>query len=255
MSDVIQVIERTSNLTDLMIKDDNPDISSYRLLVNRTVDGIYDLGGTGTNGVTGPTAAFTIVNSVGKGSSFRSQDLIRRGLGFLHGSTRGQTRVLLDIEDSFGVDAAVPRSNEVAFFRVQPFSIAANAFLEAGPITIVPPAGFLSSSAPMMEISGTAPACVNGALSVGGFMTANALHLRIPNKAASFRLKNLDDTNNLKVSTGVGSMAVVLEANEEFWVPGSFKDLFLEGVQAADGTTGVNVQYSAMITIAGSNDS
>ena len=255
MSNVVQLIERTTNLTDLMVKDDNPDISQYRLLVSRTLDGIYDIPGTGTNGVTGTVAAHTIVASVNRGATQRSTGLMRRGLGFLHGSTRGQTRMLLDIEDSIGDSAAVPRTDEMAFFRIQTFSIAANAFLEAGPITIAPPAGFLSSSAPMLEISGTAPSCVTATISVGGFMSANALHLRVPNKSAAIRLKNLDDTNNLKMSTGAGHMAIVLEANEEFWLAGAFKDLFLEGVTAADGTTGIAVQYSAMITIAGSNDS
>jgi hypothetical protein len=240
---VLNVIDRSANYMDLMFRID-PSVTQYRLLFARAINDAYDLtGGLGTNGVVGNLAPFQYPVDIPRGALYRSDLVVRRGLGRLDESTRGQTRVILDLSEFYGpLNPSVPADNQLTFVRVQEFNVATNAFDAPGPIHIIPPPQFYGNIPAGLTLSGTAP---NTGIAAGDIPSEDAMWISLPRYCATSSLYNLDSAHDLLISWDYGqTSAMVQNANPLTLNNASYKNLLLESI-------GGNAKWTAFFSIVG----
>lgn len=229
MKNIINLVDRGPNYMDIMFRVD-PSVSAYRLLISRTINDAYDTtGGAGTNGVVGVNAPFQYPVDIPSKALYRSDLIVRRGLGRLDESTRDQTRVILDLSQYYGpANPSVPADNELLFLRVQEFNVALGAFGAPGPITIIVPPQFFSSIPAGVTLSATAP---NTGTTAGTPPSSNAMWIALPRYCATSNLVNRDNTNDLLVAWDYGQTTAAVEANQTLMLTSvSYKNVLLEAV-------------------------
>jgi hypothetical protein len=227
---------------DLMFRVD-PSVSSYRLLIARTINDAYDWQGTSLNGVVGVNVPFTYPVDFPRGAMYRSDFLVQRGLGWIGESTRGQTRILLDLSEFYGTNPSVPADYELTFMRVQEFNVATGAFGAPGPIHIITPANF-SNIPGGLTLAGTAP---NTGIVAGTPPSDSAMWLSLPRYCATSNIVNRDNTNELLMAWEYAQTTGGIEANQSLGLNGvQFKNLLLEAV-------GGTAQWSGAFSIVGSS--
>jgi len=136
MATIPSILYRAPNLV-VMTFPNKVGISKYRLRAHNTLTGAVTMGAT------------DVMFEVGSGAHFKSESVTRKGRGYPYapGSTRGHAWVAFDPDDFYdpttpGV-AELPRDSRWAYYTVQEFSIAANAYLtEERRVFIVPSADF-----------------------------------------------------------------------------------------------------------------
>lgn len=234
---VLNLVDRGPNYMDLMFRVD-PSISQYQLLIARTLNDAYDWQGTGLNGVTGVNVPFTFPVNIPRGAIYRSPLIVQRGLGLLDESTRGQTRVILDLSQYYGpANPSVPADYELTFMRVREFNVATGAFGPPGPIHIIVPPQFFSSIPAGVTLAGTAP---NTGIAAGNPPSDNAMWISLPRYCATSNLVNRDDSNDLLVSWAYGQTSAAVEANQSLGLTSvSYKNVLLEAVGGTANWTAV----------------
>lgn len=242
MRSVLNVVDRGPNYMDLMIRVD-PSVSSYQLLFARTINDAYDWQGTSLNGVTATNVPFTYPVNISRGATYRSDFIVKRGLGRLDESIRGQTRIILDMSQYYGpANPSVPADYELMFVRVREFNVATGAFGLPGPIHIIVPPQFFSSIPAGITLAGTAPNTGSGA---GQIPSDNALWISLPRYCATSNLVNRDNNNDLLVSWAYGQTSAAVEANQALGLTSvSYKNVLLEAV-------GGNANWTAVFSIVG----
>ena len=218
---VPNLLERSQGLVDLTLRD-KADTTKYRILAHRNLDSCR-------------TGATTILSDITKGSMYRSPTLVRKGLGRTMDNNRGLTRITFDISDfadgGGGTAPTVPLENEIIYLRVQEFSRSANAYLNAGPILVIPPTGFFNIRNPLLQIGGVAP---NTTVSLGTPLsspgTGDQLHLVFPFYSQTNNIRNLSTTNSLAYSSGHSMPAMLLPSENDFGLTSAaYSELILAG--------------------------
>ena len=229
MRSVLGVVDRAPNYIDFMIRVD-PAVSKYRFRIAICPNDAYDLtgGAPGTNGVVGMHVPFLIPLEFVSGTTFRSELIRHRGVGFLEESTRGQTRIILDISQWFGPgNPSVPADNQHIFLRVEEFHRATNAWAAPGPIHIVPPANFYGNIPAGLTLAGTAP---NTGGEAGRVLSDNAMWISLPRYCATSNIANRGSTKDLLVAWDWDQTAGAIEAKASLGLTStSFKNIVLEG--------------------------
>jgi len=237
MRSVLGVVDRAPNYVDFMIRVD-PAVSKYRLSVACSINDAYDLtgGAPGTNGVVGVNAPFLIPLEFLSGTLTRSQLIQKRGVGYLDESTRGQTRIILDISEWYGpANPSVPADTQHMFIRVEEFHRATNAWAPPGPIHIVPPANFYGNIPAGLTLAGTAP---NTGGQAGRILSDQAMWISLPRYCATSNLSNRDNNVDLLVAWDWDQTSGAIEPNSSLGLTStSFKNLVLEGAGGAPAWT------------------
>lgn len=138
MTSTPQLIERHRNIIELSIVN-RPSVLSFDVGVDSTLNASFS----------GPSPAF----SVGNGGSYRSKTLRINKINRVYESTRGLTRASIDLDDF--ASATIPGDSALSFFRVT--EVFPSGSGPAGPILVVPPPGFFSSSRKVLALTGTSP--------------------------------------------------------------------------------------------------
>jgi len=234
---VLNTIDRGPNYMDLMIRVD-PSISQYQLLISRTINDAYDWQGTGLNGVVAANVPFTYPVNIPRAATYRSDYIIQRGLGRIDETTRGQTRIILDLSQYYGpANPSVPADYELTFIRVREYNVATGAFGLPGPIHIIPPPQFYSSIPAGITLAGTAP---NTGFSAGNPPSDNALWFALPRYCATSNITNRDNNNELLVSYDYGQTSGAIEPNQALGLTTvSYKNVLMEAVGGTANWTAV----------------
>ena len=230
---VPNLLERSQGLVDLTLRD-NPDTTKYRILAHRNLDSCR-------------TSATTLIDDLAQGSMYRSPTLVRKGLGRTMDNNRGLTRITFDISDfadgGGGSAPTVPLENEIIYLRVQEYSRSADAYLDAGPILVIPPTGFFNIRNPLLQIGGIAP--TTSSLGLGSPIPAPAagmseqMHLVFPFYSQTNNIRNLNVTvgDKLFYSSGHSMPAMFLNENSDFGLTSAaYSELILAG-------DGANVEF------------
>lgn len=189
----------------------NPDVRSYQFGAANTLDTAF----------AGVTAMF----DVPRDGTYRSRGLKQRGLGTSLYTSRGLTVAMYNPEEFWTGGGTLPHDFETAYVRITETS-AAGVVRPAGPILIVPPPGFFTTTRPSLTVSGTAP---NVAASTTGNPPAGAMHFVLPRFADSTTITN-DSGNPLLVSFGAGMPEFqVLDGQTTLLPDGAVSELYLRG--------------------------
>ena len=138
MTSTPQLIERHRNIIELSIVN-RPSVLSFDVGVDSTLNASFS----------GPSPAF----SVGNGGSYRTKTLRINKINRVYENTRGLTRASVDLDDL--ASATIPGDSALSFFRVT--EVLPSGSGPAGPILVVPPPGFFSSSRKVLALTGTSP--------------------------------------------------------------------------------------------------
>lgn len=250
------LIERKANFISLMVRDAKPEVTGYKLWASKTPAGLWGTTTTIAAGGMGAVGADATLRKelfrVKAGTYNRSKSIMQRKITYEE-ILRGTTRFLLDIEDFIdGADNPQPLANDerVLYFSLQQeryndmnVVLGANGQGEdiLGPILVVPVPTFYSMVEGSILISGYAPGgVVVGAPPFGqpfdidlDQQKPNPLHLVFTHPTVSYVIRNLHDTLNLYVSTGVGQPYTTLLPGQTLPLFGSVKD-FLFASSSAD---------------------
>jgi len=175
------VLERSLEQIRLQYRN-NPTILGYRLRVANSLDNAY-----GPDNGVGGVGTFALID-VPRGAEFVSKDF-RQSKRFLTGeTTRGQTRLVFNPNEYFGLSPVVPPDGQLWFVRTQVRTQASPAFpavannLNQSDILIIRTPTFQSVPRPALTLYGTAP---NLPTAVPG--------LPAPQEAMTFHVPNFGD--------------------------------------------------------------
>lgn len=218
-------VMRSPRLIDLFIRD-NLNVEKWELAGQRTLDGSW----------AGPTTMFEVHAK----ADFISRGIRLRRLGVSGESNRGRSRIIFDPMDYYdgggGAPPTLPQDHEYLYLRVREWRKGAAAWGPYGPVLILPPTGFFSSTNPTLLVSGTAPVSA-GPIVPGQALDANAMHFVLPRVSDSQNMTNLDNAVNLLYSLGHDEPSNVLLAETNEYLQGTVKDMLIEG-------DGANVLFS-----------
>lgn len=255
----VQIIERSRQFVDLMIRNDDPNVTAYRIFGTRTLNDAYGNPTGSSVGGTFPSTAF--VPNLNIQRSFRSPSIVRRRLGFL--SSRAQLRKMSRLfydPDDYASLPSMPSEQENVYIRVQEFALTAggprvvlgavdtgNPIL--GPIVVVPPAKFFGYPEVPLILGGTAPGNTGAASGVNAplnesMQVPNPMHIVLP-RPGEVRLQNMDGVNDLLYTTGLGQPMATLAASDWVILPGGVKEILLAG----DGATAPAFELSAVVNL------
>lgn len=224
MSTVPRLTNRYDRLVEMAVHD-RADVRAYRFGAANSLDTAF----------AGVTAMFTVAS----GATFRSRSVQRRGLGLSVYENRNLTHVCYDPEDFWAGGGTLPHDAEGAYVRVAEQD-AGGTFRPAGPILIVPPPGFFSTTRPNLSVSGTAP---NVAATATLTPPDGAMHFVLPRFADSVTVMNRDAAS-LFVSFNRGLPEVEIPTGETVLLPdAAVSEVFVRG----DGATVAFNMYFAIV--------
>ena len=202
------LVQRLPGLIDMQVAT-NPVVATYRFAAANTLNVAF----------AGATTMFDVPAS----ASFRSPTLRRTDLGVAEESGSGLTRASVDMTDyasaTIGGDAAI------AFIRLLEIDHAGTVG-PAGPILVVPPAGFFSSAYRTLTLSGTAPQVV--APSTTGLPPSDAMVISFPAFVDGLTIYN-DAGNDLFVALGAGVPEILIATGESMTLANGGTALYLRG--------------------------
>lgn len=224
------LIERKPGIVNLAVRT-TAGANSYSFGAALTLDAAF--GGT--------TAMFEVPAN----GTFSSPTLRKSRANAVYESNRGLTRVQYAPVDY--ASATIPGDTYTSFVRVQERN-QAGTLLAPGPILVVPPGGFFSTSRRSLTLNGTAPS-VSG-VGYNGFPPPGVMRFVLPRFAGHLQFMNTGGTNTLYVSFGQGlqetpippTAAGVPVVSVSFWFAGE-TEVF---VRAQGGTT----PFTAIASIA-----
>ena len=235
---VPNLLERSHGLIEMTLRND-PNVSQYRILAHR-------------NFTTGISSGWTELFTVKRGAMFRSKTLRKKGLGLTMDSNRGLTRMAFDISDfadgGGGAAPTVPFEEETIYLVVQEFSKATGAYLDHGPILVIPPTGFFNIRNPLLQLSGTAPSTPNCTLGdpLPLPVSGSQLHLAFPFYSQTNNIRNLEPAsgNDLFYSSGNHMGASKIPAASDFGLTAAaYSELILAG-------SGGDVEFNIALGVA-----
>lgn len=189
MPTVPRILERRAHLVDMLIRK-NPDVVSYNVGSADTID----------NAFAGVTSMFQVY----EGRDFRSKTIRQKQWGLIDEKTKG-TRFIYDPADYAG-SGNIPLDAHTSYLAVIETS-KAGVVRPQGPILVVPPPNYLTTSRPAVAVSGTAP---NVAATASTVPPDGAMHFVLPRYSDGVRIHN----------TGGSDLLVSFDAGmPEFAVP------------------------------------
>ena len=228
----VGISQRSPHLVDLIVRN-NPMVSAYRLWLSATLNDAYGtVEDSGLSGSGGTMVMEARANRVGV--LVASPSILRRCV-FLAEVRKGQTSFVFDPDDytvSTSPYPDVPSDDAFMFARVQenrltsgwaavPHAATKNGDLPIrGPILVVPNAAFFGMGASVLSVAGLAPGgsdCAVGAVPVVDptVQKPMPMHIVFPRPVGSLVIRNLDSSNTLLVSFGLGQPMFSLDKASE----------------------------------------
>lgn len=155
-----------------LIVQNNPDVSAYRFSAANSLNTAF----------AGATPMFTLE----RGSSYRSISIRRKRLGTSIYTLRGITTAMYDPEDFWVPAGTLPHDFEASYLRLSERN-SAGVFRPDGPILIIPPPAFFTTTRPNLTVSGTAP---NVAATTTGIPPTGAMSFVLPRYADTVTIGN-----------------------------------------------------------------
>jgi hypothetical protein len=215
MSTVPRLTTHSPGFVELVMRN-SADVSAYRLRAANTLDLAFT---TSTEMVT-----------VARGTTYKSRTLRQKRLGTSIYTNRGLTFVQYDPEDFWVGGGNLPHDADTAYLVVEEQN-AAGVFRPEGPILVIPPPGFFTTTRPALIVAGSAP---NVAASPTGIPPAGALHFVLPRFADSTTVTNSDAATSLYISFGENSAEMEILYGQSVLLPdGAVSDVFIRGGGAA----------------------
>jgi len=216
------LIERHRGIIELSVSSKS-NVSSYVV-------------GAATN-LTTAFAGTTQIFTVSRGGYFRSMTLRRSKANRTDESVRGLTRASFNLDDF--ASATVPGDGAMSFLRVREVDSTGVSGPE-GPILVVPPPNFYSSSRKIIYLSGTAP---NVLATTSGVPPQGAMEIKFPKFGDTLEITN-SGAAPLLVGTAPGMQEFSIAAGAtRILVSAGVSHLFLHG---DGGTTDFEVYLSAI---------
>jgi hypothetical protein len=199
----------------------NPSILGYRLRVANSLNNAYG----NFNGV-GGVGTFAIID-VNRDGSFISKELKLSKRGLLGETNRGQTRLVFNPNEYFGLDPVVPADGDFWYVRTQVRTVASPTFpvtadnLNQSDILVVRPPGFMVVPRPAMTLYGTAPDLATAAPGLPAPQEALVVH--VPNFGDAMVLTN-HGPGVLYYSVGYNYPLIRLDAGQSISHASGMKD-------------------------------
>lgn len=254
----VQIIERVRHFADLMIRNDDPNVSAYRIYGASTLNDAY---GNPTGSGVGGAAPAAFIPYLGLQAGFRSPMIIKRGLGRLESRAqlRRMSRIAYDPDD-YASAAVMPAEEGLAFIRTQEFAITAAGFRTVlgavdtgapvlGPIVVLPTAGFYGSPNAPLTLAGIAPANTTAVAGANtplneGMQAPNPMHVVLP-RPSGLVIRNLDAVNDLLYSFALGHPMLTVAAATSVAITGGVKEILLAG----EGATSPAFELSVVVNL------
>ena len=205
-------------------------IERHRGIIELSVPSKSNVSSYVVGAATSLTTAFagtTQIFTVSRGGYFRSRTLKRSKANRTDESARGLTRASFNLDDF--ASASVPGDGAISFLRVTEVDSTGTSGPE-GPILVIPPPDFYSSSRKVMYLSGTAP---NVASTTSGVPPQGAMEIKFPKFGDVAEITNSGGAA-LLVGTSPGMQEFSIAAGEtRTLVEAGVSHLFLHG----DGAT------------------
>ena len=199
------------NFVELVMRN-SADVAAYRLRAANTLDQAF--------------TASTAMVTVGRGSTYKSRSIRQRRLGTSTYTIRGLTIVQYDPEDFWAPAGNLPHDTDTAYLVVEEQN-AAGTFRPQGPVLVIPPPGFFTTTRPALIVAGTAPDVAATSI---GTPPADALHFVLPRFADSTTITNNDAGNSLFVAFGSNSAEMEILHGQSTLLPdGAVSDVFVRG--------------------------
>jgi hypothetical protein len=211
MPSVPRLTTHSPNFVELVFRN-SPDVRAYRLRAANTLDDAF----------TASTELFTVQ----RGTTFKSRSLRQRRLGTSIYTNRGLTFVQYDPEDYWAPGGNLPHDMAMTYLRVEEQN-AAGAFRPEGPILIIPPPGFFTTTRPSLVVAGTAPDVAANAL---GTTPTGSLRFVLPRFADSTTITNSDVANSLFIAFSENTPEMEILFGQSVLLPdGAVSEIFLRG--------------------------
>lgn len=187
MATIPSVLYRAPNLV-VMTFPTKAGISKFRLRGHNTLTGAVT------------TAATDIMFEIDAGAHWKSSSVLAKGgtYPYMPGNTRGHAWVAFDPDDFYDPTTAavdkLPSDAMFAYYTVQEFSIAANAYLaEERRVFIVPPAAFWGVPNPSITMTVDVPQTTATESELEGQMPpVAAVKIHFPGRVTSGFIQNLE---------------------------------------------------------------
>ena len=216
-------------------------IERHRGIIELSVSSKSNVSSYVVGAATSLTTAFagtTQIFTVSRGGYFRSKTLRRSRANRTDESVRGLTRASFNLDDF--ASATVPGDGAVSFLRVTEVDSTGVSGPE-GPILVIPPPDFYSSSRKLMYLSGTAPSVVS---TTSGVPPQGAMEIKFPKFGDTVEITNTGGVNPLLVGTASGMQEFsIAPGASRILVSAGVSHLFLHGT---GGTSTFEVYLSAV---------
>lgn len=215
MSTVPRLTMHSPGFVELVMRN-SADVSAFRLRAANTLNLAFT---TSTEMVT-----------VARGATYRSRTIRQKRWGSSVYTTRGLTFVQYDPEDFWVAGGNLPHDGNTSYLVVEEQN-AAGVFRPEGPILIIPPPGFFSTTRPNLIVSGTAPSV---AATTTGVPPEGALRFVLPRFADSTTITNSDGANSLFIAFGESSAEMEILFGQTVLLPdGAVSEVFIRGAGGA----------------------
>lgn len=240
------IVERLPHWVDLQVWD-QPDVLATRLWGSVSLEDAYGALATSGLGGTGGTAFAEAT----RGTSFVSKTW--RGRPLVEESHRRMTRFYFNPDDFVNpaLPSPMPPDDAMLFVRLQQHSLAAGGYLAVdggaalnpgtpirGPILVIPPPLFWTTTRPALTLAGQAPNNTGCVLNEVPFIddTVQAptpMIIELPKPAQITTIVNTSAASELLVSSGLGlPMAEILPGDSAYF-EGSLREIVLAGTGSA----------------------
>jgi hypothetical protein len=195
MTSTPQLLERHPQIIELSIPN-VPGVLSFNVGVDSSLNSSFS----------GPSPAFSVEN----GGVYRSKTLRINKINRVYESNKGLTRASVDLDDL--ASATIPGDNALSFFRVT--EVLKSGPGTPGPILVVPPPNFLSSSRKVLNLFGTSP---NVAPTPSGLPPAGCMTVVLPRFCDRLEFSNSGaSTILLSFDPGVPEMPIPSGSSQLF---------------------------------------
>jgi hypothetical protein len=224
----VGILQRAPDFLDLVVRN-RPDVTAYRLWGAPTINDAYGaLVGSGLGGTGGTALLDASVNTIAQSPSAQARYRVEE-------CRRGSTSFQLDIEDY--VTPVVPPpfgpDDDFLFVRVQErrrtagwLQVPAGAVNNPnwpikGPILVVPSATFFGMAGAAITMQGMAPAGTGSPVGRPPVVDETVqdplpMHLVTPRPITSVSVRNIDPTEDLLISWGLGMPMTLVTAGDSF---------------------------------------